>query len=45
MIVRPNNYSRVKVGITEKGDIINKEILGGYLLNGEKYTEKLMIDK
>jgi hypothetical protein len=39
MIVKPKDYSRI---------IINgetREILGGYLLNDEKYTDPLIIDK
>lgn len=39
MIVKPNNYSIiVKYGI-------KKELLGGYLLNDEKYIDLLIIQK
>jgi hypothetical protein len=39
MIVKPNNYSMYFK------DGVRKEVLGGYLLNNERYTYQLIIDK
>jgi hypothetical protein len=39
MIIQPSKYSRVNSG----GKI--REVLGGYLLNDDKYIDPLMIPK